>query len=166
MKKIRQYDLYGNFIKEYNTVSEAKQAKPEAKNIYRCLFGECGQTGKSFWVFEDDERIRPDGKLDIFDGCIQYDASEIMELGKYATLEECPNPIHAKVVFKNQMIKRFDNLQRDIMCFKSDGSYVDTFHNAAEAREKTQAKTIWGCIFGECKNSNGFTFKLAPELPF
>lgn len=166
MKKIRQYDLYGNFVREYNTVSEAKAEHPEAKNIFRCLFGECGQTGKSFWVFEDDDRILPNGKLDIFDGVIQYDVSELVELGRYNTLEECPNPIHAKAAFKNQMVKRFDNIPKEIEVRKSDGTYVGVFPDAATAREKTGAKTVWGCIFGECKNSNGYSFRFAPEIPF
>ena len=54
-KKVVQYDLKGNFIKEYISLAEAeKQTKVWAANISACCRGENQTAGGFKWRFEDE----------------------------------------------------------------------------------------------------------------
>jgi hypothetical protein len=52
MRKVNQFDLNMNFIKQYNSVTEAiKEAKVHSSAIHRCLSGKAKTAGKCKWQY-------------------------------------------------------------------------------------------------------------------
>ena len=50
MKKVNQYDLNGNFIKCWNSITEA-QTQLKVHNIYKCCIGDFKQAGGYIWRY-------------------------------------------------------------------------------------------------------------------
>ena len=56
-RTILQYDLEGNFLKEYSSIKEASEStEVRANNIPRCLNGEYGSSGGYIWKYKYDIR--------------------------------------------------------------------------------------------------------------
>lgn len=50
-RKVSKYDLYGNFIKEYNCMIDAIKENPKCSNISRVCRGERKQSGGFIWKY-------------------------------------------------------------------------------------------------------------------
>lgn len=59
-KKVKQYDLNGNFIKEYNSIIEAaRQCNVSDTGISNCCAKRRKQCGGFLWSYEDEDIIKP-----------------------------------------------------------------------------------------------------------
>jgi hypothetical protein len=53
-KKVKQYNLIGNFIKEYNSINEAsKQTSINQGNISMCILGKRKTAGGYIWKYKE-----------------------------------------------------------------------------------------------------------------
>lgn len=52
-RSIIQYDLSGNFVKEWSSLREASESGPSLTNLRRCLCGEVNQASGYVWKYKD-----------------------------------------------------------------------------------------------------------------
>ena len=160
--KVLQFDKFGKYITEFESVNAAKEATG-CKHLIRCLFRETAQSGGFIYAFENDERLDENGNLKVYDYLVQYDPSGTLPVGYYKTPEECIDLERVSVHYL-ELEKKFDEKSYRIDCWLGKKK-IGTFDNVAEARKVTGSPCIWSNLLGECKTTNDFVFK-KEEMPF
>lgn len=183
-KCIDQYDLEGNLLNTYNSVSEAKR-KTGVKHISGVLLGERCTAGGFYWSYHG-EGFRPKRIKTHYTSVVQYDLrgnfikefssikEAIEETGATGITYACVH--HTKAgkwlwCYKGDKVipytypKYKNKLVRPVNCFSQDGKLVATYFSLAEAERKTNISyaNISACCCGKRKTTGGYFWSFADE---
>lgn len=141
-KPIYQFDLQGNFIKEWNTTVEAKRWLGKG-NIESCCRKKSRSAGGYMWRYKFDFKEQPT-KID--------PVKRGTNKGKKHTPEHIQ---HLKEALKGRSVVNCKPVQQ----FTLNGSFVREYSSITEA-----AKSVPNCNIGECcrkkiKTSGGYIWK-------
>lgn len=178
-KKINQYDLNGNFIKTWKSLSFAMNSL-NLKNISGCLSGKCNQSGGYIWRYANREyskeelifnkyirgkkiiQISKDNKIiKIWNS--SKDASRELDLCYTILLKKCKNNQLYKGYYWQEFSKDFDiNKFKGISEFgrvkkiakidKDTNKILCTYDNARMAMKSIKGIEISGSKITECCN--------------
>lgn len=150
-KKVKQYDKYGKFIKEYVSAAEA------ARQNYICHQNMCEHCNKKFpsllggyqWKYEDSSKIIAKSDSD-------YSWAGRYEKQRAAQIERYKNPIE-KEKLKQAGLKGAEKRSKQVLCIETGQIYI----SASEAARQINGdpSSISKVCRGNMKTHKGFHWK-------
>ena len=178
--KIKQYDLYGNYIKTFDSISIAEE-QTSATNISQCALGKRHQSGGYVWRYENDsfdkfpiERkpttIRKKYNIPIyefdFSGKLlqRYDSLYSFPKRQQSNIVKCLNNEISYVknkIYSYESVLNYDKLKniKRIAQYSLDGKLIKIYDSVKEARLQSGATKISDCLNNHIKSSGGYKWE-------
>lgn len=184
-KTVYQYDLDGNFVKEYESVTIAQQ-ETGINNISSCCLGKNKHAGWSYWSYEFlGDKIAP---IDVRKPVYQYGTDgkyvagyKCGELAANATgarnsaISGCCNKSSRKRLaggyqwsfeYHPEGIEKYeDKTKRRVYQYSLDGNFLSEFESASEAGRINGicGSSITACAGGKRKSAGGYKWAYYDE---
>lgn len=163
--KVSQFDLEGNLIKTYHSVSDAaRQVGKSRSSISKCASGKRPTAYGFKWSFTDSVPTDPtppppEPKPKLPKPPMSEEAKEKISIANKLRWAKSPERR------KQASLNNYKN--RIILQYTLDGEFVEEFRNVSEAVKEIGASThtnIAKCARGERKSSCGFTWKYKDKI--
>lgn len=181
---ILQYDLDGNFIKEFKDIYQACQVvECSTKNIYNCCVKKTGSARGFIWRYKTNNyptkieryntpRLKRIYQFDINGNFIkEYLSSEIAERELNIDSGSIKKVCYKQRKLAGGFIWSYDKKVNPFNGYKNfvnidkyslDGQFIKSYDNIAEARKElnlTTSTAIRNCLTGKQKKAYGFIWK-------
>lgn len=181
-KTVYQYDLDGNFIQEWESVSEIHQTLGYSKqNISHCCLGELNSVYGYIWTYDKNTNIEYKNKnlqkqkkiyqltrdgqiikqwdsLDDISNSLGYNKSAISQCclckskTAYGYIWRYDDTLHRNISLVPKNAKKVYQLDQE-------GNVIAEFPSVSEAQKVTKINNISNCCLGQYKTAGGYVWK-------
>lgn len=175
--KVFQYDLKGNFIKEFKSITIATK-ETNSHNIHGVLKGKLKTSGGFVWckikkIFDINYEKKKIFQYDIKGNFIKKweNLTQIKENFPGNTIIRCINGKQKSAygflwVFENETVKiktpRSDS--KSIFQFDLNGNFIKRWNSIGEAKKEIKSGDISGCLNGRTITAGGYIWKYENEI--
>lgn len=148
-KKVEQYNIRGNFIKSWDSATQACKELNIVNVSSCCANDNVYHSSNYLWVYTDDENKKTRLR------------NKVVNMHFKAI-----NSLKYKRKLLNQKIRRLAGENKNVSCFDLSNTFIKEYKNAVEAAKdlKLQSPNIHKCCRKEINYTGNYKFKYSKEI--